>query len=46
MLGIFFERGLRIPLPNPWVPGLALRLLRWDLDPTDSRVGVTLQIEW
>ena len=40
------DRGLLIPLPNPWVPGLRLRLFRWDLNPEDRRVGLTLQIEW
>lgn len=41
-----FDSGLCIPLPNPWVKGLALRLLRFDLDPSDARIGLTLQLEW
>ena len=46
MLQRFFDNGLVIPIPNPWLKTLRLRLLRWDLDPSDKRVGVTIQVEW
>ena len=42
----FLDNGLIIPIPNPWLPGLRIRLLRWDLDPSDKRIGLTLQVEW
>ena len=42
----FLDDGLVIPLPVPWIPGLRLRLARWDLDVSDRRIGVTLQIEF
>lgn len=46
MLKRIFDDGLVIPLPNPWLPKLGLRLFRFDLDPSDRRVGLTLQVEW
>lgn len=46
MLKYFFDGGFVIPLPNFWVKGLALRLFRWDMDPSDRRIGVTIQIEF
>lgn len=42
----FVDDGFVIPFPNPWVRGLRVRFLRWDLDPSDKRVGVTIQLEW
>lgn len=47
----FFDNGLVIPLGtlplvSLWLPKLRLRLGRWDLDPSDRRVGLTLQLEW
>jgi len=42
----FIDSGLVIPIPIPFIPGLRLRLVRWDLNPNDKRIGVTLQLEW
>ena len=46
MFKAIFDKGVCIPIPNPWLKGLALRLLRWDFNASDKRVGVTLQLEW
>ena len=46
MLKRIFDSGLVLPIPNPWIKGLAVRFFRWDLDPSDRRIGLTLQIEW
>lgn len=46
MVKSMFDKGLVVPIPNPLIPGLGLRLFRLDLDPEDRRVGITLQLEW
>lgn len=46
MFKAIFDKGICIPIPNPWLKGLALRLLRFDADPSDFRIGVTVQLEW
>ena len=42
----FLDNGLVLPIPNPWLKTLKLRLFRFDLDPRDSRIGLTIQVEW
>lgn len=49
-LARFWDKGLVIPLPIPflstYLPGLKLRLCRFDANPDDGRIGLTVQVEW
>jgi len=47
----FQDKGFIIPVPNPWLKALRLRLARLDLNPAPDadgkhRIGLTFQFEW
>ena len=43
-----FGTGICIPIPflNRWLPGLRLRLLDLDLDPSDASMGFSIRFKW